>query len=232
MARIHFLHVSIHLPQRLLLGLKVLLRGPCYLHGKHKREGDGHDTDQRQHGADIEHHGQNEDDGGHRRHDLLQTLLEAVGDGVHIVGDAAEHIPVGVRIKVVQGKLLKLPVDIISQVTDRFLGDPDKDNRADILEKCIQNINGGQQNQYGDVSAYLAVNRLPACHKPCQRIRRPPQHERPEAVEEGGEDDADYGDGQAFAIRAHKPEQTPENGAGIRFLIVGIRLHLSRPPPG
>ena len=115
-AGVHLLHVAVHVAQGDLLLGEVFLRD---LHDQ------AHDDQAEQRGADgaqrhdhvvVEHHDQRAEeqrDGGDER---AERLAERLADGVHIVGDAAEHVAVAGVVEVFERQLVDFRADRFAQL--------------------------------------------------------------------------------------------------------------------
>ncbi len=102
LAVVHFLNVSVELAQQLLLLFVMLAAG--FHDARCAEQGQRHhdDGDDGQLWADCQHHQKDADGGDHLCDNGCEVLTDGVVDGIHIVGDDAEDIAVGVGVVIIQ----------------------------------------------------------------------------------------------------------------------------------
>ena len=122
MAGVDLLHLTVHNTQGGLLGLKVFLAEPDHQHHQDQRDGQDEQCDQGHFGADGQHHNQYADHGGDAGDELGYALVQALAQGVHIVGDAGEHLADRPLFKVGQRQAVDLFADLAAEIIADLLG--------------------------------------------------------------------------------------------------------------
>ena len=103
MGAVHLLHMAVHMTQVFLLAAEELLAVAHHIHHNdqtHRQNADGHQRHQR---ADGKHHAQYAHNHGQLSDHLRKALVQRLGDHIHIVGDAAEHLAVRYPVKIGHG---------------------------------------------------------------------------------------------------------------------------------
>ena len=80
---------------------------------------------------DPSHHDDGKDQREDPADDLGQGLLQRIGQGVDIIGNAAEHIPVFMRIKIANRQTLYLFLQRLAQIVGRILNGIGQHERHD-----------------------------------------------------------------------------------------------------
>src|SRR5690606_36097880 len=114
-------------------------------------DGDAHEGHQRQYRRDREHHDEHEDHREQRGERLAQRLLQALGDVVDVVGDAAEQLPPGLPVEVTQWQAVDLLLDVLAQAVDGALHDLVEDEALEVGEQRRAEVDReGQQEHPAD----------------------------------------------------------------------------------
>ena len=86
-------------------------------------------------GEMIEHHHQHADERQHRREQLAQRLLQALGDVVDVVGDAAEQVAARLAVDVAERHRLSLSSTSRAQPVHRALHDAGEQERLQVQQR-------------------------------------------------------------------------------------------------
>ena len=121
---VHLLHISVQSAQQILLLPVVCFAGLHHPCRAQQGQGDHDHRDDSQCGADGQHHHQHAHGGGDLGHHRGEVLADGIVDGVHIVGNDAENIAVGVGVVIIQLQPVHLPVDVAPELLHHMGGDP------------------------------------------------------------------------------------------------------------
>ena len=105
-----------------------------YLHAHQTANRDNTNADQGQDRADYQHHHKDEYHGTDRRDNLADALLKRGIYGIHIIGDAAQHIAERIAVKIGQGQTADFLVHCHTQIMHGTLCHPCHDVLAGIVE--------------------------------------------------------------------------------------------------
>ena len=141
-------HLAVHHAQGGLLGLEVLLAEPDHQQHQCQRHRQDQQGDQGHAGADGQHHDQHADHGGHAGDELGDALVQALAQGVHIVGNAGQHLAHGALFKVGQGQAVDLLADLAAEVVADFLGKAGHQPALDKAEGAAQQVHAQQKQQH------------------------------------------------------------------------------------
>lgn len=89
MAGVDFFDVAVERAEIILLVFEIMLGLFGDESDKGEADGNGEESDEGHIRTDAEHHDDNTDEHGDRSDDLAEGLVEALGDGIDVVGDAA-----------------------------------------------------------------------------------------------------------------------------------------------
>ena len=160
--RIDFLHVPVEIAEIPLLAHEVFLR---FAHDeKHEHEsdqarddgGDRHDRVGHEHHDDAadEH-----DDGGKHGH---ERLIQRLTDGIHVVGNAGEHVAHAVGIEIFEGQQVDFFGDRAAQPLRVFLRDRRHDDALQVRAEQSHRIDDDEEDTYGSdfLQVHIAQNPL------------------------------------------------------------------------
>ena len=199
MAGIYFLHLAVHGAQNFLLGAEIFLAEPD--HQQHQRHRDRQDQNgnQRHRGADGQHHDEHADHGGNAGDQLGNALVQALAQGVHIVGNAGKYLAHGALFKIGKGQAVDLFADLAAEVITHLLRKPAHDPALAETERSGNQIHDQQDQQdFADIAKVNALRSAgdDAHQAGCQLIGRSCEDLRADDREHGGKrrenDDDEY----------------------------------------
>ena len=234
-AGVDFLHLTVHNAQGSLLGLEVFLAEPDHQHHQDQRDGQDEQCDQGHFGADGQHHDQHADHGGNAGDELGHALVQALAQGVHIVGDAGEHLADRPLFKVGQRQAVDLLADLAAEIIADLLGKAGHQPALNEAECRGAEVHGQQGEQdLADVSKVNAAD--------------PPQLGDPAGgkgrgglgqnfgtcdIEDGGKDGKDHHNDEGELILAQCAEELPQSALEILGALGGLfsgSRHITHPP--
>ena len=196
---VHLLHIAVERPQQLLLLSVVFFAGLHHPCRAQQGQGDHDHRDDSQCGADGQHHHQHTHGGGDLGHHRGEVLADGIVDGVHIIGDDAENIAVGVGVVIVQLQPVHLPVDVAPELLHHMGGDPGHAEALEEGEQLGDQVQGHQRGQQPENGIPVKDSIGDAGE---QRGGHPPD-------EEGGQDHEGRAD--------HGGQHTEEQGQTVLF---------------
>ena len=134
MGAIHLLHVAVDVAQVLLLAAEELLTVADDAGNDDQAHRENAQGNESHPGADGQHHDEYAQQQGHLGDHLGQALVQSLGDGVHVIGDAAEHFAVGHLVKVGHGQTVDLLADVRTHSVADFGGDARHEPALDVVE--------------------------------------------------------------------------------------------------
>ena len=146
-AGVGLLHLAVDLAQILLLGHKVLLAVLDHQHHqacRHRKDDQGDEGHQR---GDGKHHHQHADESGHRGNEGSHRLVQALSQGIHIVGDTGEDLAHGTGLKILHGHAVDFLRDITPQAVAGLLGDPAHDPALEQREARADQVEDDEHQQ-------------------------------------------------------------------------------------
>ena len=165
MPAVHLFHLSVDMSQIFLLGFEVFLG---MLDDEADAEHRNRQDAQRRQGqlpADGQHHHQYADHLGDGGDELGNALVEALAQGIHVVGDAGEHLAVGLGIVVFHGQTVDLLGDLPPQVVGHLLGHAGHQNTLNDRQSGTEQIHAQQDEQdFAHVHKVDAAARHPRHH--------------------------------------------------------------------
>ena len=147
MGTVHLLHVAVDVAQILLLAAEELLTvandagDDDQAHREDAQGNQGHP------GADGQHHDEHAQQQGHLGDHLGQALVQSLGDGVHVIGDTAEHFAVGHLVKVRHGQTVNFLADVGAHGVADFGGDTRHEPALDVVEQGAEQVQTAQEQQ-------------------------------------------------------------------------------------
>ena len=157
-AGIYFLHLAVHGAQNFLLGAEIFLAEPD--HQQHQRHRDRQDQNgnQRHRGADGQHHDEHADHGGNAGDQLGNALVQALAQGVHIVGNAGKYLAHGALFKIGKRQAVDLFADLAAEVITHLLRKPAHDPALAETERSGNQIHDQQDQQdFADIAKVNAA---------------------------------------------------------------------------
>ena len=166
-AAVHLLHMTVDVSQIFLLFTEKRLAALDHLCDNQHAQRQDTQHHQRHQRTDGKHHAQHADHHGDIGDNLRQALVECLGDGVDVVGDAAEHLAVGNPVKIGQRHPVNLFADVLAHTVTELGGNAGHhpalhigQQRADEIECCQKEkdlckrrkINAAGAGQHGDQS--------------------------------------------------------------------------------
>ena len=235
MAGVDLLHLTVHDAQGGLLGLEVLLAELDHQHHQRQRNRQDEQCNQGHLGADGQHHDEHADHGRHAGDELGDALVQALAEGVHIVGDAGEHLADGPLFKVGEGEAVDLFADLAAEVVADFLGKAGHQPALNEAERCRAEVHRQQDQQdLADIAEVDAANAA-QLRDPAGRKGRGGLSEdlRAGNVEDGGEDGEDDDDDEGDLIGAHGLDQLEQRALEVLGTLGGLASgswHINHPP--
>ena len=235
MAGVDLLHLTVHNAQGSLLGLEVFLAEPDHQHHQDQRDGQDEQCDQGHFGADGQHHDQHADHGGNAGDELGHALVQALAQGVHIVGDAGEHLADRPLFKVGQRQAVDLLADLAAEIIADLLGKAGHQPALNEAECCGAEVHGQQDEQdLADVSKVDAAD-PPQLGDPASGKGRGGLGQNFGAcdIEDGGKDGKDHHNDEGELILAQCAEELPQSALEILGALGGLfsgSRHITHPP--
>ena len=234
-AGVDLFHLAVHHAQGGLLGLEVLLAEPDHQQHQCQRHRQDQQGDQGHAGADGQHHDQHADHGGHAGDELGDALVQALAQGVHIVGDAGQHLAHGALFKVGQGQAVDLLADLAAEVVADFLGKAGHQPALDKAEGAAQQVHAQQKQQHpADIHKVDAAGAAqlgdPAGGKGRGGFG---QHLGAGNVEDGGQNGKDNGRDERQFVVPHGADQLLQRALEVLSALGGHASgswHITHPP--
>ena len=120
-AGVDLLDLTVHDAQCCLLCLKILLAELDDQHHQCQRDRQDEQGDQGHFGADGEHHDEDAHHRGDAGNELGDALVQALAEGVDIVGDTGKHFADGALFKVGEGQAVDLFADLLAEIVADLL---------------------------------------------------------------------------------------------------------------
>ena len=143
------LNGAVDIPQQLLLCHKLGLA--LFHHDQHDHQaGRQHQSsDPRHQGRDAQHH----DHGAHQRadavHQSIGAAVKPLTEGIHIIGNAGQHIANGVLLEILHGHPPDLLVQLLAQTVGGVLHDLGHGNGGQEAAQLTEAVNGNDPQQNG-----------------------------------------------------------------------------------
>ena len=234
-AGVDLLHLTVHNAQGGLLGLEVFLAEPDHQHHQYQRDGQDEQCDQGHFGADGQHHDQHADHGGNAGDELGHALVQALAQGVHIVGDAGEHLADRPLFKVGQRQAVDLLADLAAEIIADLLGKAGHQPALNEAECRGAEVHGQQGEQdLADVGKVDAAD-PPQLGDPAGGKGRGGLGQNFGAcdIEDGGKDGKDHHNDEGELILAQCAEELPQSALEILGALGGLfsgSRHITHPP--
>ena len=234
-AGVDLLDLAIDNAQRCLLRLKIFLAE--FDHQQHQRQRDRQDQqcDQRHFGTDGQHHDEHADHGGHAGDQLCDRLVQALAQGVHIVGDAGEHFAHGALFKIGQRQAVDLFTDLTAEIIADFLGQAAHQPALDKAERRGQQVHAQQDQQnFTDVAKVDGAG-APQLGDPASGQGRGGLGENFGAcyIKYGRQNGKNNDHDERKLILAHRPQQLQQAALKVFGALGGHASgswHITRPP--
>ena len=157
MTGVHLLDVAVDVAQSRLLPGEVLLGGLHDDHHDDQADEAGTDGAQGHDHVVVEHHHQRAHEQRRRGDQRAERLAQRLADGVHIVGDAGQHVAVADLVEVFERQPVDLDRDRFAQPLGGALGDVGHHPALHIAEHGVSRVQGHQRP--GDVAHRAEIDR-------------------------------------------------------------------------
>ena len=197
-----------------------------HLHAHQAANRDNTNADQCQHRADHQHHYEYKYHGTDGCNNLADALLKGGIYGVHIIGDAAQHISECIAVKIGQRQTADFLVYCHAQIMHCALRHSCHNVLAGIVEQKSQYIHTAQLYQNSDERSKSLEDPGAVHGHGHQRIHGPAKGIWPLGGKHGSHHKAGHHENDSDSVWFHKTEQTAHGALGIDFLICCPHIHL------
>ena len=235
MTGVGLLHLAVDLAQILLLGHKVLLAVLDHQHHQACRHRQDHQGDKGHQRRDGKHHHQHTDEGGHRGNEGCHRLVQALSQGIHIVGDAGEDLAYGTGLKILHGHAVDFLRNVPPQTVAGLLRDSAHDPALEQREARADQVEDDEHPQnLPDLAEVDAAAPLDLGHQTGKDLGGGlGKHFGSYNIENGRAYGEDAHQGQLKLEPAHMGEQFLHRTLKILGLLTGYaRASVAHGPPG